>query len=107
MPKDSYMYIVILLVMLTPLFPVLLKSKCPACRKRKLEHLDTVNSKSALGAVTYITHYVCHNCSTRFEREKSGPLKVVTELSDVRQDVPKISQTAAAVTAGIPFTGER
>lgn len=74
--KDSYMIIAILAVMLTPFFPVLLKSKCPNCKKRKLEHLETISGESTKGA-TYTTYYHCHNCDAQFQREKSGPLKAV------------------------------
>lgn len=72
--KDSYMLLVLLIVMLSPMLPAMLKSKCPVCKKRKLEHLETVNS-DASGKSTFITYYLCHNCKQKFEREKSGPLK--------------------------------
>lgn len=72
--RDGFMILVLLAVMLTPFFPILLKSKCPLCRKRKLEHLDTEKSEGTRGN-TFITFYRCHNCRTEFQQEKSGPLK--------------------------------
>lgn len=74
--KDGFMILVLILVMITPMFPFLLKSKCPKCNKRKLEHLETEqrgNGKS----MTYVTSYHCHACGADFERNKSGPLKPV------------------------------
>lgn len=75
--KDNYMIFVLLAVMLTPFFPVLLKSKCPACKKRKLEHLDTV-TKEIKNKSTFVTYYVCHHCKQQFMREKSGPLQATS-----------------------------
>lgn len=72
--KDNYMIFVLIAVMLTPFFPVLLKSKCPQCKKRKLEHLETV-TKEIKDKATFITYYVCHHCQQQFMRVKSGPLK--------------------------------
>lgn len=74
--KDGFMILVIIAVMLTPMFPILLKSKCPCCGKRKLEHLETSNEE-VNGKKRYITFYRCHNCENKFERNKSGPLKQV------------------------------
>lgn len=74
--KDNYMIFVLLAVMLTPLFPVLLKSKCPSCKKRKLEHLETV-TQEIKNKATFITYYVCHHCKQQFLRVKSGPLKPI------------------------------
>ena len=74
--KDGFMILVILAVMLTPMFPILLKSKCPKCKKRKLEHLETIKNEESQKN-SFITLYRCHSCETRFERHRSGPLKEV------------------------------
>ena len=80
--KDGFMVLVLILVMITPMFPFLLKSKCPTCKKRKLENLETVQEGQGKKA-TYITRYFCHACETQFEQNKSGPLRAVaTESSE-------------------------
>lgn len=77
--KDGFMILVLFLVMLSPFFPILLKSKCPLCRKRKLEHLDTEKTAGEKGN-TFITFYHCHACDTDFQQEKSGPLVKIEEV---------------------------
>ena len=74
--KDGFMILVLILVMITPMFPFLLKSKCPKCNKRKLEHLDT-EQRGDGRAKTFITNYHCHACGADFERNKSGPLVAI------------------------------
>ncbi len=88
--KDNYMLFVLLAVMLTPFFPILLKSKCPKCNKRKLEHLETVN-KEVKNSKTYITYYHCHNCDADFQRNKSGPLKQIDKRELPSSDSELIS----------------
>lgn len=77
--KDGFMILVLFLVMLSPFFPLLLKTKCPLCRKRKLEHLDTEKAAGEKGS-TFITFYHCHACASDFQQEKSGPLVKVDTL---------------------------
>lgn len=74
--KDGFMILVLLLVMITPMFPILLKGKCPKCNKRKLEKLETETHGEGR-TKTYVTGYHCHACKTDFKQNKSGPLKVV------------------------------
>ncbi len=76
--KDNYMILVLLAIMLTPFFPILLKSKCPVCKKKKLEHLESVNTAAEGQRQNFITYYRCHNCENEFERVRSGPLKQVS-----------------------------
>lgn len=70
--KDGFMFLVLLAVIMTPMFPVLLKSKCPGCGKRKLENLETEKNGK-----TFVTFYRCHNCQQHYQQEKSGPLKEI------------------------------
>lgn len=79
--KDNYMILVLLAIMLTPFFPILLKSKCPVCKKKKLEHLESVNTATEGQKQNFITYYRCHNCNNEFERVRSGPLKQVEILN--------------------------
>lgn len=73
--KDSYMIFVILAVLFTPFLPLVLKSKCPSCGKRKLEKLGTEIVEGADAFKTYVTRYRCHACMKHFEQEKSGKLQ--------------------------------
>jgi len=68
------MLLVVLAVLASPFLPIMLKSKCPACDKKKLEHLETVTPENESGKKTFITLYHCHNCNKQFQRVKSGPL---------------------------------
>ncbi len=73
--KDSYMIFVILAVLFTPFLPLVLKSKCPSCGKRKLEKLGTEILEVANASKIFMTRYRCHACLKHFEQEKSGKLQ--------------------------------
>ncbi|MBP7862276.1 hypothetical protein KA183_11380 [bacterium] len=73
--KDGYMIFVILAVLFTPFLPLVLKSKCPLCGKRKLEKLGTEIVKGEDASKVYVTRYRCHACMKHFEQEKTGKLK--------------------------------
>jgi len=81
MGADSFMMLVVLAVILSPFLPIVLKSKCPVCNKRKLEHLETVNMQEA-DKKEFVTLYRCHNCKSDFERVRSGPLQLVEPEGD-------------------------
>ena len=67
---DVCMILIVLAVLASPFLPLVLKSKCPVCSKRKLQHLETLNTETG-GGRTFITYYRCHNCDSSFQREKS------------------------------------
>lgn len=73
--KDSYMVFVLLAVMITPFLPQLLKGKCPACGKRRLEALEVCPDGGEPDP--FISYHTCKNCCKNFRRVKSGPLTVV------------------------------
>lgn len=72
--KDWYMIFALFAVLVSPLFPILLKSKCPRCTKRKLEHLESVHVDGAKPSEFY-TYYKCHACETSFRQKRSGKLE--------------------------------
>jgi len=72
--KDWHMLIVVLIVMLTPFLPFVLKGKCPRCGKRKLEGVEPAAGASAN---PYIAYFNCAACQAQFVREKSGPMQPV------------------------------
>lgn len=97
--KDGFMILVLILVMITPMFPFLLKSKCPNCKKRKLEHLDTEQRGDGKKR-TYITNYHCHACGEDFEQNKSGPLVPIKkqellteEQASTKSEEPVLAKT--------------
>lgn len=100
--KDGFMVLVLILVMITPMFPFLLKSKCPKCSKRKLEHLET-EQRGAGRAKTFITSYHCHACGADFERNKSGPLVAIQNAKTVTEQTPieGADSTPAKATSGV------
>jgi hypothetical protein len=70
--KDWHMLIVVLIVMLTPFLPLILKGKCPKCGKRKLETSEENTNASPNPFIAYLS---CTACNAKFLREKSGPLQ--------------------------------
>lgn len=71
--KESYMWFVILAVIITPFLPSMIKGKCPNCHKRKLEPFEPDLAEPHPPG-TYISYFLCRNCEIRFQRDKSGPL---------------------------------
>lgn len=74
--KDWYMIFALLAVIATPMFPYLLKTKCPKCGKRKLEHLETVKNEDS---AEYYTFYRCHACLSDFRQKRSGKLELLAQ----------------------------
>ena len=73
--KDWYMIFALLAVIATPMFPYLLKSKCPRCAKRKLEHLESIKMAGAKRSDLF-TYYRCHACQGSFRQKRSGKLEL-------------------------------
>ena len=73
--KESFMWFVILAVLVTPFLPTFLKGKCPSCSKRKLDTFGPEGIVVKPG--TYITYFLCQNCQASFRRDKSGPLEAM------------------------------
>ncbi|MBY0356900.1 MAG: hypothetical protein K2W82_02780 [Candidatus Obscuribacterales bacterium] len=83
--KDWYMVFVLLVVVATPFLPLFLKSPCPACKKRKLETLETLSiSSEETSPRQYFSFHHCHACAKYFKREKSGPF-TETDASEYEQ----------------------
>jgi hypothetical protein len=80
--KDWYMILVFLAILVTPFLPFILKAKCPACGKRKLESLDTAESPSKSSS-PYISYFYCGACHCKFVRDKSGPIQPLPDESAV------------------------
>lgn len=78
--KDFHWFIILGSILITPLLPYLLKARCPSCRKRKMQSLDTVKQTDGdTGLTTYVTLHKCDHCQTLFRQEKSGPLTPASE----------------------------
>jgi hypothetical protein len=75
--KDFHWIIVFAAILITPFLPALLRSKCPGCKKRKLQSLDTVkvHADGESARFTYVTLYRCDSCGGCFKRLKSGELQ--------------------------------
>jgi len=75
--KDFHWIIVFAAILITPFLPSLLRSKCPACKKRKLQSLDTkkIHAEEEPSRFTYVTLYRCDACRALFKRTKSGALQ--------------------------------
>ncbi|HEY9679879.1 MAG TPA: hypothetical protein V6C76_17885 [Drouetiella sp.] len=79
--KDAHWIIVFAVILITPFLPVLLRDKCPGCKRRKLNSLETLKVHADDGPQTfsYITFYKCDNCLNLYKRIKSGPLEESTK----------------------------
>lgn len=75
--KDWHWFIVFFAIFITPMLPAILRGKCPACRKRKLQLIETlkVHSEGGEAPHTYITVYTCDHCHKAFKRIRSGALE--------------------------------
>lgn len=92
--KDWYMVFVFLVIIATPFLPGLLKGRCPECKKKKLEMLETLCLEPEEPSEQpkpngYMTFYRCHACQGFFKRQRSGPLLV---SSSAEHDELKLRQ---------------
>ena len=71
--KDYYMIFVLVVVLLTPFLPNLVKAKCPSCGKRKLVSQELEEGQAEAGR--FLSAFLCKGCGQEFQREKSGPLE--------------------------------
>jgi len=74
--QDAHWFFIFAAILITPFLPGLLRSKCPKCKKRKMQSLDTVKirSEDSPSHFTYVTLYRCDACRGLFKRTKSGSL---------------------------------
>jgi hypothetical protein len=76
--KDWQGVLVFASILITPFLPALMKAKCPECKKRKLNSLDTLRDYNATGDErVYNTFHRCDACLTYFKAVNSKP-KVVS-----------------------------
>lgn len=75
--KDFHWFIVLGAILITPFLPMLLRSQCPSCKKRKLNSLDTVkiHAEDQASGFTYVALYRCDSCHALFKRTRSGALQ--------------------------------
>ncbi|MBC7998694.1 MAG: hypothetical protein IAF58_12170 [Leptolyngbya sp.] len=78
--KDWHWVIVFASILITPFLPALMKAKCPSCKKRKLNNLDTLRSyeENEEDEKIYFTFHRCSACQTCFKQQNSGPLETTT-----------------------------
>lgn len=75
--KDLHWLFIFAAIFITPLLPALIRSKCPGCRKRGLQSLETLklHAEAEASRFTYVTLYRCEKCGGLFKRTKSGSLE--------------------------------
>lgn len=75
--KDWHWIFIFAAILITPLLPSILKEKCPSCKRRKLQSLETLKllSEDAPNGYAYITFYRCEKCLDYFKRNRSAPLE--------------------------------
>lgn len=83
--KEWYWLVIYAALIAVAFAPTFLKTKCPSCRKRKLESVDIdQNTREDLQRredVQFLTFFRCTACGARFMREKTAPYQ---DASDSR-----------------------
>lgn len=75
--KDWHWILVFASILITPFLPALMKAKCPECKKRKLNSLDTLRDYNVEGEErVYNTFHRCDACLTYFKAVNSKPMTV-------------------------------
>lgn len=76
--KDWHWVLVFASILITPFLPALMKAKCPDCKKRKLNSLETLRDYSAEteaeGSRVYNTFHRCDACLSFFKQANSKPM---------------------------------
>lgn len=75
--KDWHWFFIFAAILITPLLPVILREKCPACKRRKLQSFDTLKLLSEEGpsAYSYLTFFRCDKCKSVYKRNRTKPLE--------------------------------
>ena len=73
--KDWHWVLVFASILITPFLPALMKAKCPECKKRKLNSLETLRDFAAQDQERiYNTFHRCDACLAYFKQVNSKPL---------------------------------
>lgn len=73
--KDWHWFVIFAVILITPFLPIFLRSKCPACGKRRLDQKDTIKvNDQVAGTVSFLSFVNCLDCNQWFKRERTGPL---------------------------------
>lgn len=74
--KDWHWILVFASILITPFLPALMKAKCPECKKRKLNSLETLRDYAATGEERiYNTFHRCSACLAYFKAVNSKPME--------------------------------
>jgi len=76
--KDWHWILVFASILITPFLPALMKAKCPDCKKRKLNSLETLRDYTipeGESARVYNTFHRCDACSGFFKQANSKPIE--------------------------------
>lgn len=97
--KDWHWFLILGSVMITPFLPLLLKSKCMSCGKRKLQSIDTLRlcPEGGDGSPTYLTFYKCDHCGQHFKRNRTGAYETSS-----REEFNMTSEAANLALRGQP-----
>lgn len=95
--KDWHWVLVFASILITPFLPALMKAKCPECKKRKLNSLETMRDFAATGEERmYNTFYRCDACLAYFKQVNSKPM--VTSSHDEYEAAVRDAQSRQPVT---------
>jgi hypothetical protein len=77
--KEWYWGVIYAALIAVAFAPTLLKTKCPTCKKRKLETVDidqrTRETLQQREDAEFLTFYRCTACGARLMRERTAPYK--------------------------------
>ncbi len=76
--KEWYWFVILAVIIGTVFLPLILKEKCPGCKKNKLRSVD-MNEDLRLEVEgesrQFLSFFTCDNCAKRWKRERSGPIE--------------------------------
>lgn len=91
--KEWYWFVILGVVIGTAFLPLILKEKCPGCKKHKLRSID-VNEETRQAVEgeerQFLSFFTCTDCGKNWKRERSGPIEEANA-----QDYPVVFKAKA------------
>lgn len=98
-------YFIMAIVVGTAFLPLILKERCPTCKRRclkQLNPLDVNDPTYELESPRFVTYFFCGDCDQYLRRERNNPMEVLPE--------PEADDTVVDATPAAPpamLTGSR
>lgn len=91
-------YFIMATVVGTAFLPLILREKCPSCKRRVLKTinpLDVIDPEMEKQALRFVTYFRCETCEHTVRRVRNGPMEVVAEyLPDPDEKIATVLSTS-------------